>query len=288
MSKFKLLIILSFILFLVSGCTSYPNTNPTNKDFSAIITEDYFNYCSDNKYGDDCFVVHKFGENSEVSTATSPITNNGVYMTPTTLTSLNLVSDNTEDNINGIGARTVKITGLSTNWEQVSEIVEMDGINPVNLINQYYRVYRMQVLTSGTYASQTEKSHQGNLILSNGTNNWAEIRINGIALGQTEMAVYTVPKGYSAHLGNALVHINGNKVGNIYMFMRTGANITTAPYSAIIIKFQAHGVLGPLQLSPKSYSGAIPEMTDFGFMGNTDVGTTETSVDFEILLIKNQ
>lgn len=285
--------ILSLLIF-ISGCSEESNITsiidgilPVNVTNDKLITQELFDYCSSKSYGDECYVVHKFGENAAVSTTTEPISNNGIYMTPINLTTLSIVSTNINDNINGIGARTVKIIGLSNNWERVEEIIELNGTTPVPLQNWYYRVYRMSVITSGTYASQNTGSHQGDIILSDGVNNWAEIYINGVALGQTEIGVYTVPQGYTAHIGNAFVHINGNKVGNIYMFIREKANQTTAPFSARTIRFQAHGVLGPLLLTPKSYSGAIPEITDFGFMGNTDVGTTETSVDFEILLLRN-
>lgn len=282
-------------IFFFSGCSldfdanikeplpmSLENSNTT------LTIENLFERCTHNAYGDNCYVVRKFGESANIGTSVSPVTNGNVYQTPMYLTSLEISSDNSNDNILGTGARTVAITGLSANWSQITEIVALNGTTPVLLQNQFYRVYRMYVLGSGTYASATANSHAGDIELRGvvGGELWATITINGIALGQSEIGVYTVPVGYHAHLGTIFVHNNGVKTSNIFMFVRQNASDVIAPYPARRIQFQVHGVSGSEVLLPKSISGGIPATSDIGFMANTDVGTTEVSVDFEILLIK--
>ena len=297
----KTILILILGTIILSGCSSAvyvddgvirtPEGDPiVGEHTGSVIIENYFSSCVHNSFGDDCFVVRKFGESNAITTGiVVPVANGEVYQTPQTITQLQIVSDNINDNIIGTGARTIKITGLSTNWEEVTEIVELNGIIPVILNNSYFRVYGIVVETSGSYANTITPSHLGTIDLKGvvGGELWARIGVNGVNLGQSEIGVYTVPKGYHAHLGNMLIHNNGNKQANIYLFVRNNASNTIAPYDSMRIQFQAHGVTESLSLQPMSISGGIPETSDIGFMANTDVGTTETSVNFEILLIKN-
>jgi len=301
MLKLRYLLLISLSLLFLSGCSSavYVDDGVLRTEdgeaivgthTGSIITEDYFDSCAHNSFGDDCYIVRKFGESDAITTGNVlPISNGETYQTPQTLTTIQVVSNNANDNIAGTGARTVKITGLSTNWEQVEEIVNMSGTTPVTLANQYYRIYRMAVGTSGSYATQSVSSHIG-VIEATGTVGgelWARIGVNGVVLGQTEIGVYTIPKGYRAHLGNILLHNNGNKQANFYMFVRNNASDVIAPYESMRIQFQAHGVISSLYLEPMTIGSVMYETTDIGWMANTDTGTTEASVNFEILLIKN-
>jgi len=292
MLNFKLLIVSLFVI-LLSGCTgSYEldeaiKVNVTNVE-KVITIENLWENCVHKSFGDDCYVVRKFGESANIGSTPTPISNGNVYQAPMNLTSVEISSDNVNDVYGGTGAWSVAVTGLSTNWSEVTEIIELNGTTPVTLSNQFYRIYRMYIVDSGTYAGQTAGSHQGDIEIRGvvGGELWATITINGVALGQSEIGLYTIPKGYHAHLGNLFAHNNGNKVANIYMFQRINASDVIAPYGARRILFQIHGLVGGEILMPKSISGAFSETTDLGFMANTDTGTTEVSVDFELLLIK--
>ncbi len=284
-----LILIAIGIVFSSLSSDVFVNTNPMTTQSQSLLIEDYFNSCAHNSPGDDCYVVRKFGESSNIGNIIVPVTNGEVYQTPRNLTTLQIVSDNVNDNVLGIGARTIKITGLSTNWTRTEETIEMNGTTPVILANQYYRVYRVSIMDSGTYANQTAGSHQGNIQLTGtvGSELWALISLNGIALGQSEIGVYTIPAGYHGHLGTIFIHNNGNKLGNIYMMVRENASKVTAPYNSMKVRSQVKGIQGSEVFTPKAISEAIPSTSDIGFMANTDTGTTEMSVVFEILLMKN-
>lgn len=275
----KLNIILLMLLFLFTGCSDvYVNDGvPRNEAGGTLINdhtnsikiEDYFNTCTHEfSYGDDCYVVKKFGESSSITTVLTPVTNGNVYQTPSTLTTLDIVSTSAADTYGGAGAWAVEVQGLSTNWTEVSETVNLSGLTPVQLQNQFYRIYRMKVVQSGTYANQTIGSHTGNIDLRGVVGNelWATITINGIALGQSEIGVFTVPAGYHAHLGHMFLHNDGNKVANVYMFVRENANKTTAPYDTMRVQFQVHGLISGESLSSKSIGNGIVGPADIGFM----------------------
>jgi len=297
MSRIKLGIVFIISLLIFSSCsegsevTSEVNgtfdVNITNQD---LLIEDLWSKCIHNSHGDECYVVRKFGESANIGNTPTPISNGEVYQTPTVLTTLEIVSTDSDDTISGLGARTIKVTGLSTNWEEITETVNLNGTTPVTLTNQFFRVYRMVVDTTGTYAGQAGGSHQGDISLTGtiGSELWARISINGVSLGQTEIGAYTIPFGYHGHLGNMFIHNNGNKIANIYMFQRKNASDVIVPYTARTILFQLHGLVSGESLSPKSISHGFIETTDIGFLANTDSGTTEVSVDFEILLIRGE
>ena len=80
-----------------------------------VITQEYFDSCVENSYGDDCYVIHKFGHSDNIGTTLVPVSSGEIYRTPKTLTSLEIVSDNTEDNSTGLGARKIEIQGFIIN-----------------------------------------------------------------------------------------------------------------------------------------------------------------------------
>ena len=65
-------------------------------------------------------------------------------------TSLEIVSDNAADTSSGTGARTVTISGLDTNFRQVSQTVSMNGTTAAAIPTQLIRINSARVLTSGT------------------------------------------------------------------------------------------------------------------------------------------
>ena len=62
----------------------------------------------------------------------------------------NIVSSNVNDTSAGTGARTVLVSGLDTNFDEISETVILNGTTPVLTTLSYLRVSDLQVMTSGT------------------------------------------------------------------------------------------------------------------------------------------
>ncbi len=260
-------------------------TNITN---DLLITQDLWDECVNLKFGDKCFVVHKFGENSAIGTTLGAVTGTGSYPTPTTLTSLEILSSSALDTSTGIGARSVTVQGISTNWTQITETVIMNGTTPVQLSNQFYRVYRMIVLESGTYATESLSSHVGIISIreSGGGTTWQIISNSPIPLGQSEIGVYTVPSGYKAHIGNIVVGVEGNKAADIFLLRRENSSNVIAPYNARRVLQQFKQVQGIEILVSKANINSLMETADVGFMAKTITGTTSVSVNYDILLIK--
>jgi len=230
---------------------------------------------------------HKFGANLSVGTSYVPIAHGGVYQTPKAITSLEILSSDVNDNSSGLGARSVRVIGLSTNYKELSEDVEMNGTTAVALTNQFYRVYRMYVLTSGTYATASASSHVGKITLqaAGGGAIWAVIENTDFSYGQTQIAVLTIPAGKRMFLGDISITIQNTKTADIILLQRTNIDTVVAPYSPLRMIEEYIGVVDTIVIPISGQLlGPYPEKTDIGFMGKVATGTGSLSVQFDYVL----
>jgi len=238
----------------------------------------------------DLSVVHQFGRNESVGTTLVPIALNGIYQTPTGLTSLEIVSGSADDTAAGSGAQKVFVQGLSTDWELTSEIVTMNGTTAVALANQYFRIFSAYVYESGTYANTATPSHAGIITIRTAGAGASWLVINGISVfakGQSQCGVYTVPTGYTAYISTVDIYVETTKPATIFLFKREGADVASAPYTAMRIVKEWNGIDGPSSSRDSVPLGPFPEKTDFGFASVVAANDARVSVDFEILLVKN-
>lgn len=235
-------------------------------------------------------IEDKFGTRLSLSTSLIPITSVGTYQTPTSAQSLEILSSSGSDTAAGVGAQRVIVIGLSSTGAIQQESVVMNGTTAVALVNQYIRVFRMYVSSSGTYATLTAGSHVGTITLrgAGGGVSWAEISVHsgGLGLGQSQIGCYTVPLGKTAILLSHDYSVDANKAVNLYFFKREDILDVTTPFQPMRLQSVYHGITGGKN-TPKLSRPSFPELTDIGFMGNTTTGTADCSVEFEMLLIDN-
>lgn len=235
-------------------------------------------------------VVHKFGRNEAVGTTIEPITLGGTYQTPSVLTSLEVLSSSADDTAAGSGARTVVVNGLSTGWREIEETVTLNGTTPVALTNQFYRIFRVRLATSGTYATQTSPSHAGTITVrtAGAGATWAVVNDTTIfAKGQSQIGAYTVPAGYTAYVKSIWIHVESSKPANVFFFQRQGADVASPPYTPMRLVQEWDGIDGAEFFNVDTPLGPFPEKTDLGFMGRVSSTSAAISIDFEILLVKN-
>jgi len=235
-------------------------------------------------------IIQKFGHSDSIGTTLAVVSEGNIYQTPTTATALEIVSSDANDTDGGSGAQTVTVYGLGADWKEQSETVTMNGTTAVALTKSYTRIFRAYVTTSGTYATATAGSHAGEITIrtSGAGASWALIKVNGLALGQTEIGVYTIPKGKTGYLVSLHAHVETNKQVDIYGFIRDNADDVVSPYSgALRVFYQAHGVTEDEDLSPRSALGGFVGPCDIGFMAEVTTGTAGVGIEFELVLIDN-
>ena len=235
-------------------------------------------------------IVHKFGSNHAVGTSLVPIVKGGVLQMPTALTSLEIVSsDNTNDKSGGTGALSVIVEGLGTDWLEVSETVVLNGTTAVALTNQYFRVNRMYVTSSGAYANPTTPSHNSTITLRTASAGatWMIIEAeNGFGLGQSQQAIYSVPDGKKAYILSSKITVETGKPLTTFLFVRDNADDVSSTYSGVMrTKEVEHGLEGPVYSNSHSPNGPYVGPCDIGYMGVLTTGTAEVGIDYELLLI---
>lgn len=131
--------------------------------------------------------LYKFGRNEAVGATETLISGGGVYGLPLTADTVTVTSDvPASDNPSGVGARTVHIFGLDTNYLEIDEIIDLGATS----ILSYLRVFRAHVETSGNL-DPTGGANIGTIsIKQTGGTDMVSIQPND---GQTLCACYTMP-----------------------------------------------------------------------------------------------
>ena len=229
--------------------------------------------------------IHKFGRNSAVGTSLVPLTSSGVYRTPTSAVALELVSDSVNDAAAGTGARTIEVIGLGSDWKEQSETVTMNGTSTVALTNSFTRVYRMRVITSGTYATQSAPSHNSTITLreSGAGQTWTTINsIDSFGFGQSLIGAYSVPAGKKAIITGKNILVDSSKTTTILLFAREGIDQVTAPYTPMKVLQTIDS-----QSSQTTLDDVLPVITgpaDVGFLGKVSTGTSSIDIEFDLLI----
>lgn len=146
--------------------------------------------------------VFKFGNNPDVGASLETIwAQGGLYSYPPTASVMTVSSSSTNDASAGTGARTVTVSGLDADYNEISELVTLNGQTPVNTTKSYLRVNRMIVRSAGSGGGNAGVIYTGTGTVTSGVPANVYALINGIAgSNQTLMALWTVPAGYTAYL----------------------------------------------------------------------------------------
>lgn len=240
-------------------------------------------------------IINKFGRNGAVTTDLSHISIGADYRTPINAQTIEVYSTNANDNSSGIGAQKVEIQGLGPNWQIQIDTVIMNGVTPVQLSKQFTRIYRARVLESGSYVTVNVPSHLGQIYAETvGTSDvWFIIdtiqeATTGFGIGQTQIGTYSVEKGVTAYLLSKTFSSEATKETSIYFFKRENIDDVIAPYTGIMRLFEQNdGIQGPMSINGNAIINVIKGPAEVGFFAKTNVGTASVSVEFQLLLIKD-
>ena len=131
--------------------------------------------------------VSIFGYQSAIGNTTIPVWENAsTYTYPTSASTLTVVSSSTSD----VAPAAVLVSGLDSNFNQISEIVVLNGTTGVTTNNSYFRVNSL--LMVGVASGQT--SNAGAITAKQSSNTLAQINTG---IGKSQSTIYTVPAGYT-------------------------------------------------------------------------------------------
>lgn len=167
--------------------------------------------------------IFKFGFNPDVDDALETVwAQGGLYSYLSAATVLKVSSSSTNDTSAGTGARTVELFGLDANYDEISETVTLSGQTAVNTTQSFLRIYRMVVRSAGSGGTNAGVIYAGTGTVTSGVpaNKYATIAIGD---GQTLMALWTVPRGYTAYVTQTditVATIQNNKYATVSFLSR--------------------------------------------------------------------
>ena len=119
------------------------------------------------------------------------------WIPPTIATTVNIVSNSIADTASGTGARAISISGLDGSYNQVSEVLTLNGTTNVATTLSYRIIHKMVVIYAGS------GNTAAGTISSVWTGGGTPVGPN-IVLGQnsSQSCIYQVPVGYSLYITN--------------------------------------------------------------------------------------
>ena len=138
-------------------------------------------------------VFYKFGEN-ETTGGTYELTAPFSWTQMSSADTMNVVSDSANDTSDGTGARTIKITGLDGNYDEIEEIVTMNGLSSVTTTKSFIIIHRAIPNTAGS-----TETNVGTITITDTTGGTTQALIHDTQ-HSTIQGFSMVPRGYHAVL----------------------------------------------------------------------------------------
>lgn len=217
-------------------------------------------------------------------TIASFITAGNTYVYPASATVMKVSSSSASDTSAGTGARTILVAGLDANYNQINEVVTLNGQTAVNTTNSYLRILYTEILSVGSGAAQAGTIYVGTGVVTAGVpatvywtseasyNNWA-------------FAGYTVPAGYTAYVTSYTItsqsttaNINVSAALVIYEYGNGYPEIQSTARMTADGNFDRH----------YDYPFAIGEKSDFELRAWATTGSAvNVTGEIQFVLVKN-
>lgn len=217
--------------------------------------------------------IHKFGATPSQSTNTTATVWDkgdtlypwGAFDTPGVLVAAQVGADD-----NG---KVVTIQGLDSNWDAIEEDFTLSSAGTVTGTKIFKRVYRGFVKTGATNVGQLNFSRGGTQVL----------RITA-GFGQTLMAIYTIPNGYTGYLyqGTATAQSGADATG----FMMVRYNSVGQSFR-VGHTFEVDGA-GGQYFYKFAFPQELPQHSDIDVRLTTRSNNGRYTAAFDLLLIKNE
>ena len=229
------------------------------------------------------YALFKFGINADVGTSVETVWGQGgTYAYPASATVMKISSSSANDAAAGTGARTISISGLDANYNEISETVTLNGQTEVNTVNSYLRIFNMFVVTAGSGATAAGTIYAGTGTVTSGVPATVYATIV-ITANQTQMAFWTVPAGYTLYL-NGVYYSSANSTANA----STNFQFTERPLNGVFVIQSSTRTPGNGDFVLDLHTPlAFPEKTDIEIRAVASAGSSNVSAEFEGIYIKN-
>ena len=148
--------------------------------------------------------LYKFGFNPDVDNSLETVwSQGGLYSYLSSASVIKISSGSASDTSTGTGARTVSLSGLDADYNEISEVVTLNGQTAVSTVNSFLRLNKATVETAGSGGQNAGVIYGGTGTVTTGVpaNIYLSIAISD---NQTLMSLWTVPANHTAYLQTAL------------------------------------------------------------------------------------
>lgn len=160
------------------------------------------------------------GYNNEIDeTETFVRPSGGLYVFQTADTQLEVVSTSADDNSSGSGAQSIVLLYTDTSGVLYNDIIELNGLTPVQLPNLCFRVLLGNVQTVGTYGG----TNSGDITIQTTAGSVEQMQII-TGLGHSYNGMFYCPKGYECHIVGVFINAEVTKAVNIRIYSRSLAS----------------------------------------------------------------
>ena len=213
-----------------------------------------------------------------------------------TATTVEIFSSHADDDITGLGTRSVEIHGLSLTGEDQDEVVELDGTVHVFSTKKYIRLNKAHNEEVGTYGG----SHRGDITFESkcdGCTGTAMSMMTGVegnagdsvqyGSGEAGNGYWSVPLGKVMYITRLEVipDVATNKFVDIVLYEREGIlTTTTAPFLPRRVIWQERSVDSSIEKEFKSHI-KIKGLTDIWFRAKSTSGSSLIEVFLDFYLV---
>ncbi len=235
---------------------------------------------------DSSHYVLKFGGSSSIASGTERIIQAGSFPYTGFLTAATTVrikaGGNAADTAAGVGARSIVVKGLDATGAELEETIVCAGASAsTSTTGTFVRVWRCQVLTTGTYAADIDGSNVGDIVVE--TTGGVELATIPADRGSTSLGVYTVPLGFEGYV--TALGVTTDAPIRVRMKTRAGILTVAAPFTPAVTRLTAARVDPELQRDLSSAPVFVDELTDIFITAQRVTGSATTaSVTFGIFL----
>lgn len=230
----------------------------------------------------------KFGFNPDVNGTDETIwSQGGLYSYLSSATTLYISSSSTADDVGSTGATNVTVEGLDANYDEVSVTVDLDGQNGVQLgsASNWIRVNRIVVNTAGSGGANAGVLYVGDE--ASPTSGVPANKYATVAIGdnQTLMALWTVPRGYTAFVDQLDITAN-TEVVNKYVTV----DFLARPFGGVFNIADRYTLARDTITQKFTYPRKFEEKTDLEIRGisSSSAANVAVSAAFDIVYIQNR
>lgn len=204
----------------------------------------------------------------------------GLYQYLTEAKLIAVASTDVDDAFTGTGCKFVTIEGEDANMNFQSETIQTDGQTPVSSTKEFLRVTRVE--------NKSDQDCQGQLYVGAADDTWVGGE-PGTILGhindgynQSQMALYTVPKGFDLWVYNATFS-SANKEGEIGLYVRSHGFLSIP--KTVFANKVPYEIGGFLPVNVQRVPFVIPEGTEFEIRGKATTGSMRVTVNMSGVLM---